>query len=676
MLRGAVASAREKRTRGPNRRTPWRRDPADGLSVLRLALDTTDPVERRRVEAMFAAAYSVRRALQRDAGARARPYWRATRARGRDPAAVRERFSLSRTAFAHAAYGHLDGAPHLRRAITKALVMHLADGVWTDTKRHLFRDASGRRHGPPRVGRWYDFRRIPGRARSRTTANKWETFRLHGSLAGHRAAYTRAKGRFVEPRRLRRIDRVAAGSWWSYTGPLALVFTGLPGGDLVLPVRLPAAPANQPILDHHLADPTRWHKVDLVRRRDPNAAGGWRYEAHLMVLVHPYVGPTTAARREVAATNATDRRAGIDVNVSNVTVASHAAGADLQITRVERDAGEKARAGKRSRRERRLARELERSRRALNPAQYALSPAQEARARERATRGLRPREVIPRGPRRARAGGRPVQAYRKDRLSRRYRRRRAAQAAGAASAAQARRDHARQIAGALVRQHGVRFTIEDCDLRAWARRWGRALAAFSPGTLVAALEREAHAVATLAGVAGGLDRAATQTTALSQHCLCGAPVAKALAERVHDCPRCGLVGDRDAVAASLAAFVVFATPGVPRSATIDVEATRAALDRVTTRTALAATLPFAFPGRQDAPSESTALSARDGSSVAWSGRTSDREVVMARRTVGMAPRPTPDEPGRPDQTTPDRARTRTNLHRSCGPPGPQLRDSS
>ena len=86
------------------------------------------------------------------------------------------------------------------------------------------------------IGRWYDFRRLPGRARSHTTANKWETFRLHGTLAGHRAAYTDRERRFVQPRRLRPVE---SDAWWTYEGPLAIVFTGLADGALVLPVRLP-----------------------------------------------------------------------------------------------------------------------------------------------------------------------------------------------------------------------------------------------------------------------------------------------------------------------------------------------------------------------------------------------------------------------------------------------------
>ena len=47
-----------------------------------------------------------------------------------------------------------------------------------------------RRHGPPRIGAWWDFTRLPGRARSHTkTRPAWETYRLVGTLDGHLAAH-------------------------------------------------------------------------------------------------------------------------------------------------------------------------------------------------------------------------------------------------------------------------------------------------------------------------------------------------------------------------------------------------------------------------------------------------------------------------------------------------------
>jgi hypothetical protein len=344
-----VVRSEPKRTRGPNRSTPWARRPEDAVSVLRLALDIHDPVQRGRIEAMFAGAYQLRRAIQRAARDKARAYRAARHERARDPAAVRDRLGLSRTALEHAAYAHLDAAPHLRRYVTKALAMHLADSVWPSVERHLFRDARGRCHGAPHIGRWFEFHRLPGRARSHTTARKWETFRLHGSLAGHRAAYTDGGGDFVQPRHLRPVE---SDAWWTYQGPLAIVFSGLVDGTLVLPVRLPTAPCNQPILDHHLGDPSRWHKIDLVRTRDPQAPGGWRYEVHLMVLIPPYASPATVARRATTAIDAADRVAGIDVNVSNLTIASHEAGSEMRLVRVERDTPRRQRAQRRARAER------------------------------------------------------------------------------------------------------------------------------------------------------------------------------------------------------------------------------------------------------------------------------------------------------------------------------------
>lgn len=605
----------EKRTRGPNKKPPWKRRPEDGVSVLRLALDTSDPVQQRRVEAMFGGAHQVRRALQGDARDRLRAFGAAQHERERDREATLQRLGLTKNALEYRAYEHLDAAPHLRRFVTKALAMHMADSVWSAVERHLYRDASGHRHGMPRVKPWYDFTRIPGRGRLHDKPRKWETFRLHGTLAGHRAAYTGPDGDFHQPRRM---PPVNAKAWWNYEGPLAVVFTGLADGTLVLPVRLPTAPSNQAMLDHHLADPSRWHKIDLVRRRDPNRAGGWRFEAHLLVLTEPYVSPVATARRARTALATADRTVGIDVNVSNITVASQAPDAELRVTRIERDATQKQRDRGRARRERRRQRELDRSRRATNAAQYRLSRRQEKRARRRAAAGLAPVAVIPAGPRVARSDGIPLQSYRRDQLSRSYHRARGAQAASASATAQARRDRARQIAAEVVAAHGHRLIVEDCNVAAWSKSWGAAMAAFSPGLFVAAIDREARAVAKLAGGRGGVQRAATRPTALSQHCPCGARVDKHLGDRIHRCPVCGLRGDRDAVSAVLASFVVLERDSEPSSARVDYESATGALPRI--RRALD---PSAYVGWQDTLSESTDLSAREGSCLTWQTSTPD-----------------------------------------------------
>ncbi|MEV8511298.1 hypothetical protein [Dactylosporangium sp. NPDC051484] len=185
---------------------------------------------RRHVERVFAAAFVVRRAVQLDARARVDAYWAAHRERDTvGAAAVRDRLGLSRTGLEHAAYRHLDAAPHLRRYVTKALAMHVADGVWTAVDRHLFPDAAGRRHGRPKAGDWWGFGRIAGRARSHTTARKWETFRLVGTLAGHDTTFGRG-GRLRQPRRMPAVTPAAGGrtvrSWWEHDGAFAVVLTG------------------------------------------------------------------------------------------------------------------------------------------------------------------------------------------------------------------------------------------------------------------------------------------------------------------------------------------------------------------------------------------------------------------------------------------------------------------
>ena len=338
----------------------------------------------------------------------------------------------------------------------------------------------------------------------------------------------------------------------------------------------------------------------------------------------------------------------------------------MQITRIAREPHEVAALAKRTRKQQRSQRSTDRSRRARNADQYELSARQQAHNQRRATAGLPPAQMIPLGPRKCRTDGKPLQAYRRDDLSETYRHARAEADAEAGAITRARRDVARLIAARLVVEHGARLVVEDTDMRGWSKRWGRGMAAFTPGTLVSALEREAAAVARIAGT-GGLERASTRTTALSQHCLCGARAAKPLGERTHHCEACGLRGDRDAVAATLAACVVFGASGNPTSAGVDFERARELLDARGTRERLFDTLPYRLHGRQDVRSESTAHSARDGRFVAEKGPTPTvpRNGAVARRIVGVASYPTPDELGAfLRYPTSDRVRTRANLHRS------------
>lgn len=160
------------------------------MTVIPLELDASDAVVLRRLERQWRAVFRLRRALQRDAADRCRAYWAAHRERQRDPKALRERLGLTRKGIEAAAKAHIEASGWMRDHLTKAVGLHVADEVWETIVRHLFADASGRRHGPPRVGSWWDFSRIPGRARSHTkTKPVWETYRLVGTLEGHLQAY-------------------------------------------------------------------------------------------------------------------------------------------------------------------------------------------------------------------------------------------------------------------------------------------------------------------------------------------------------------------------------------------------------------------------------------------------------------------------------------------------------
>ncbi len=552
------------------------------VAVIRLELDATDDLTRRRLERQWEAVFRLRRALQRDAQARCRAYWAAHHQRAADPKVLRQRLGLTRKGLEAAAKGHIEASGWMRDHLTKAIGLHVAHEVWETVDRHLFADASGRRHGPPRVGSWWEFTRIAGRARSHTkTTPTWETYRLVGTLDGHLGAYRHRQVPAVvtsaaeeaswpagtsilaQPARLAAPTRPASGSWADHDGVLAVVFTGLPAGDVVLPVRLPQGAGQWARLTHFLADPSVWHKIDLVRVGDRKAPGGWRYYAHLLVHQSGYQCPATRARRtEIPA----GRRAGVDANVSNLAVASFPADQPdrLVIDRIDYTPEQQKAAQRAATKARARHKALDRSRRNTNPEQYGLSPRQHKRAQRRAAAGLAARQITnPGGGRAARADGVPLRAYRHDTLSQRYRRTRSDHAAASRSASQAKQARADQVAARIVAAHGNAITVEDCRISTWARLWGKRLQLFSPGMLVAALKRECESTG------GALYRAGTRTTALSQHCLCGNRVPKTLAQRTHVCDHCGLIADRDITSAMLTACIDLTDPDDPRTARVD-----------------------------------------------------------------------------------------------------------
>jgi len=497
-------------TRGKSKAANWRRPEQVAVIVLELDL-SGDPVMRGRVEKHWGAVFRLRRALQRDTGARCRAYLGAPHERGADPKAVRGRLGLNRKAVEERAKVHVERAGWMRHHFTKATALHVADAVWESCDRFLFADSAGRRHGMPRVGSWWDFTGIPGRSRSHTKARPvWETYRLVGSLQGHLDTY---------------------------------------GNGLTVA--------------HFLHDRSAWHKIDLCRVRDRRAPGGWRYQAHLMFLGAGWAGPTAAAVRALAPT---DRIGGVDANVSNIAVASIDAHGDqpgLLTSHVTATDTQRAATVREAKKARDRMRALDRSRRAANTSQYGLSKKQQVRAQRRHTAGLTPKAAdVPGGARAANSAGIPKRAYRKDTLSGSYRDVRADHAAAASATGRRKDAFARQSAQAIVAAHGPNLVTEDVNIGTWSRRWGRGVTAFTPGRILA------HLADQCAAAGGALLRASTFTTALSQHCTCGARAKKVLAQRRHSCS-CGVEGDRDLVSAAMASTVVFTDPADPRTATID-----------------------------------------------------------------------------------------------------------
>src|SRR5215469_7810245 len=124
----ADSSGGGRRFRGQGRQPLWQRP--DEVSVVVLPLVVEGDRERRRLEKLFAAVHSLRRALQRDVRARLRAYWAAPERLQRDAAGWREELGLDREHLERRAYRHLERSGWLLDHLTKALAMHQADEVW------------------------------------------------------------------------------------------------------------------------------------------------------------------------------------------------------------------------------------------------------------------------------------------------------------------------------------------------------------------------------------------------------------------------------------------------------------------------------------------------------------------------------------------------------------------
>jgi hypothetical protein len=106
----------------------------------------------------------------------------------------------------------------------------------------------------------------------------------------------------------------------------------------------------------------------------------------------------------------------------------------------------------------------------------------------------------------------------------------------------------RQLVNEVLR-HGNQIQTERVSVKGWQKRYGKAIAAKSPGFFQSELIRKA------ASAGGSVYRFPTQTTALSQTHLTGERIKKSLSERVHH-DQSGIVMHRDLFSAYLARYIV------------------------------------------------------------------------------------------------------------------------
>ena len=320
----------------------------------------------------------------------------------------------------------------------------------------------------------------------------------------------------------------------------------------------------------------------------------------------------------------------MDANVSNLAVASFATAQPERplVERIDCTDAQLNAAARAAQRTRSRQRALDRSRRNTNAAQYGPSIRQHKRAQRRTAKGLPAKQIAnPGGARHARVDGVALRAYRHDGLSQHYQRTRCDHAAESRRASRAKQARATEIAAAIVAAHGSTISVEDCRVSTWARLWGKRIALFSPGMLVAALAAEC------AATGGRLSRAGTRITAMSQHCLCGQRVPKTLGQRIHHCPHCGLRADRDIISAALAACVELTNPDDPRTARVDYPLAHALRDGLASQQEWEGSV-----NRHQPPTPPGVGSARTGS---------HHEVASAERAApGTPPNRPAQKPGR------------------------------
>lgn len=262
-----------------------------------------------------------------------------------------------------------------------------------------------------------------------------------------------------------------------------------------------------PVVTYGLAKPIKYVRI---LHRELN--GKRRWYAQLVCEGLPLV----KEKNKVA-----EGQIGLDLNVSNVAfVGDEQAGLEPfaeEVPTFEREI-------------RKLQRGMERSRRAMNPDNYE------------------PDFTAKRGRRRVKKKGKAKKGKRCWLKSNRYqtlaRKKRNLERRKSAYA----QSQNRRLVNEVLR-YGKHIKTERVSVKGWQKRYGKAIAAKSPGFFMNELTRKAERAG------GSVVKFPTQTTALSQTHLTGERIKKSLSERVHR-DRTGVVMQRDIFSAYLARYVV------------------------------------------------------------------------------------------------------------------------
>jgi hypothetical protein len=264
--------------------------------------------------------------------------------------------------------------------------------------------------------------------------------------------------------------------------------------------------------------------VKIVRRQQVKGPRvHYVYEIHLTVEGPPWRVPG----RYDDPFGVKDNTVGLDLGVSSLACVAVNNDGVTQALLVKASDEDKAKEVKTRKKARKCARSLERSRRNNNP------------------------DAFKRGKKGKKAGGARKPGT-KLAYSNRYVKTRVKQATQARAGALERKRLIEITAAQIVRELGPNLLTEKVKPKQWTCLWGKQIGQFAPSKLMKAIETEA------VRAGGSLTPFPTNTTALSQTCLCGKRVKKPLSQRTHTCGCVTINGEehhRDLFSAFLATSV-------------------------------------------------------------------------------------------------------------------------